>query len=287
MSHTATLAAHDHPGTHLDEDARRVLRRNNVVLAGNPLGRPLVLAHGFGCDQGMWRLLVPFFADDHRIVLLDHVGAGGSDASAYDRARYDSLDGYAADVAEVLEALDLHDVVLVGHSVSAMISVIVASEAPDRVSALALIGPSPRYVDDVDYTGGFSRADIEGMLLTVSGNFTGWAQAMAPVIMGNVERPELGEELTATFCRADPRIAGHFAEVTFLSDNRRDLASVSVPTLVVQCSDDPIAPAAVGDYVHRSIPGSRLAVLDVNGHCPHLSHPQETAAVLAQFLADG
>jgi sigma-B regulation protein RsbQ len=274
------------PGTTVSTLVHDVVTRNNVVEMGNPNGRPLVFAHGFGCDQGMWRLVAPHFTD-HRVVLFDHVGAGGSDAGAYDRARYDSLDGYADDVAEICEALDLRDAVLVGHSVSSMISVIAASTAEDRVSGLVLIGPSPRYVDEGDYVGGFSRDDIDHMLLAASGNFTGWAQAMGPTIMGNDDRPELGEELTAAFCRLDPRIASHFAEVTFLSDNRRDLATVSVPTLVLQCSDDPIAPPAVGAYVHRMIPGSRLEVLDVTGHCPHLSHPRETIAVIERFLAEG
>jgi sigma-B regulation protein RsbQ len=261
-----------------------VLRRNHVVELGDPSGRPLLLAHGFGCDQGMWRSVTPALAD-HRVVLFDHVGAGGSDTGAYDRGKYDSLDGYASDVAEICEALDLRDVVVVGHSVSAMIAVLAATRAPDRVRALALVCPSPRYVDEGEYVGGFRLEDIEGMLVAVGGNFTGWARTMAPVIMGNADRPHLGEELTASFCRTDPDIAAHFAEVTFLSDNRADLAGVVVPTLVVQCADDVIAPRAVGEHVHRAIPGSELVVLDVSGHCPHVSHPQETAAALRSFLA--
>jgi sigma-B regulation protein RsbQ len=233
----------------------------------------------------MWRHVVPSF-QDHRVVLFDHIGAGGSDSSAYDRARHDSLDGYASDVADILEALDLRDAVLVGHSVSAMIGVIAAIQTKDRIGALVLIGPSPRYVDDGDYVGGFAREDIEEMLLTAAGNFPQWAAAMAPVIAGNADRPGLSDEVQAAFCRNDPRIAAHFAEVTFLSDNRRDLAAVRVPTLVVQCGQDTIAPPEVGEYVHRQIPGSRLVVLDVHGHCPHLSHPEETSAVLRAFLSD-
>jgi sigma-B regulation protein RsbQ len=262
-----------------------VVQRNNVVLTGDPGGRPLVLAHGFGCDQGMWRHVVPSFTD-HRVVLFDHVGSGGSDWSAYDRTRYDSLDGYAADLAEILDVLDLRDVVLVAHSVSGMIGVIAATQLTDRIGALVLVGPSPRYVDEGDYVGGFAREDIEGLLLTVAGNLTELAATLAPVVAGNADRPELEAEVAATFCRNDPEIVRHFAEVTFLSDNRRDLTAVRVPTLVVQCSDDAIAPAQVGAYVHRQVPGSRLVVLDVHGHSPHLSHPQETSAVIKAFLDD-
>lgn len=263
--------------------ATDVVRRNNVVETGDPTGRPMVFAHGFGCDQGMWRYVVPAFVD-HRVVLFDHIGSGGSDTSAYDRAHHDSLDGYARDVADILEALDLRDVILVGHSVSSMIAIIAATQETDRISALVLIGPSPRYIDDADYVGGFAREDIEGMLLSVAGNFTSWAETMAAVVAGNPERPELTEEITATFCRNEPVIAAHFAEVTFLSDNRRDLAAVQVPTLVVQSADDAIAPREVGEYVHHQIPGSQFVVLDVHGHCPHLSHPQETSAAVRAFL---
>jgi sigma-B regulation protein RsbQ len=243
----------------------------------------LVFAHGFGCDQGMWRHVAPSFPD-HRVVLFDHIGSGGSDSSAYDRARHDSLDGYAHDLADMLSALDLRDVVVVGHSVSCMIAVIAATQATDRISALVLIGPSPRYIDEGDYVGGFHRDDIEAMLLKAAGNFNEWAATMAPVIAGNADRPELSDEVQATFCRNDPSIAAHFAQVTFLSDNRRDLAAVQVPTLVVQCAHDAIAPVQVGEYVHRSVAGSSLIVLDVHGHTPHLSHPRETSAALRAFL---
>jgi sigma-B regulation protein RsbQ len=261
-----------------------VLRRNNVRVLGNPDGRPMVFAHGFGCSQEMWRLLTPAFERDHRIVLYDLLGAGGSDLSAYDRGRYDSLHAHADDLVEILRALDLTDAVLVAHSVAAMIAVLAASRAPERVGALVLVGPSPRYINDGDYVGGFERADIDALLDTLDANYLGWSSTMAPVIMGNDERPELGQELTDSFCRVDPAIAAHFARVTFLSDNRRDLASVTTPTLVVQCADDVIAPDAVGAYVHESIPGSELAVLAATGHCPHLSAPEELAAAMRRYL---
>jgi sigma-B regulation protein RsbQ len=261
-----------------------VLTRNNVVEQGKPAGQPLLFAHGFGCDQNMWRYVWPRFADDYRVVLFDHVGAGGSDLSAYDPARYSSLRGYAEDVIEICRELDLRDVVLVGHSVSAMIGVLAAAAEPDRFAKLVLVGPSPRYIDEDGYAGGFSREDIEGLLDSMDSNYLGWSSQMAPVIMGNEDRPELGEELTNSFCRTDPEIARSFARVTFLSDNRADLAKVDVPALVLQCSDDAIAPEAVGRYVAEQMPGGRFAMLDAVGHCPNLSAPEETAAAIEEFL---
>ncbi len=262
-----------------------VIRRNNVVVSGVPGGRPIVFAHGFGCSQEMWRHVAPSFEADHRVVLFDSVGAGGSDLAAYDVGKYDSLHGYASDVREILEALDLHDVVFVGHSVSAMVGVLAANSPASRIGALVLVGPSPRYIDTDGYVGGFGQADIDGLLDNLDANYLGWSQAMAPVIVGNADRPELGEELTSSFCSTDPTIARHFARVTFLSDNRGDLAEVTVPTLIVQTAEDVIAPLAVGEYVHASIPGSRLDVLPVTGHCPHLSAPLEVTSSIRAFLA--
>lgn len=244
----------------------------------------MLFAHGFGCDQNMWRYVAPAFAADHRIVLFDHVGAGGSDPSAYDPERYGRLDGYAEDVVEICRALDVTDAVFVGHSVSAMIGVLAAGRAPEAIGALVLIGPSPRYLDDDGYVGGFAQEDIAELLDSMDSNFLGWSSTMAPVIMANSDRPELGEELTASFCRMDPEIAARFARVTFLSDNRADLAQVAVPTLVLQCSDDVIAPTPVGDYVHARIPGSVLVRMAATGHCPNLSAPQETIDAIRAFL---
>lgn len=258
-----------------------VLRRNNVAVRGS--GRPIVFAHGFGCSQDMWRYIAPRF-DDHLVVLFDHMGAGGSDLGAYRPGKYDSLDGYAADVLEILEALDLRDVVFVGHSVSSMIGVIAANREPARFGALVLLGPSPRYINDGDYVGGFERADIEGLLNAMDANYLAWSHTTAPMIMGNPDRPELGIELTESFCAIDPTIARHFARVTFLSDNRRDLSTVTVPTLVIQCADDVIAPHAVGEYVHREIRDSRLTVIPVSGHVPNLSGPGEVTAAIREFL---
>ena len=266
--------------------ATDVLVRNNVTVSGNPDGRPVLFAHGFGCDQNMWRFVVPSFEDRYRTVVFDYVGAGGSDMSAYDPDRYGSLQGYACDVVEICEALDLREVVFVGHSVSSMIGVLAAAAAPERFGALVLVGPSPRYLDDDGYVGGFTEADIEGLLASLDSNYLGWSSAMAPVIMGNADRPELGAELTESFCRTDPEIQKRFARVTFLSDNRDDLSRVSVPVLVLQCADDVIAPDPVGEYVHRSIPGSRMVRLRATGHCPNLSAPDETVAAIRAFLED-
>ncbi len=247
----------------------------------------MLFAHGFGCDQHMWRFVAPAFEDRYRTVLFDYVGAGGSDLSAYDADRYGTLHGYARDALDVCEALDLSDVVFVGHSVSAMVGVLAAGAEPEWFGALVLVGPSPRYINDGDYVGGFTEEDIEGLLRSLDSNYLGWSSAMAPVIMGNADRPELGAELTASFCRTDPEIQKRFARVTFLSDNRDDLAKVGVPALVLQCTDDVIAPDGVGEYVHRRIAGSRLTKLTANGHCPNLSAPGETVAAIAAFLDGG
>jgi sigma-B regulation protein RsbQ len=264
---------------------RGAIRRNNVVLRGREDGPPMLFAHGFGCDQNMWHHVWPAFTDEYRIVLFDHVGAGGSDVRAYDRERYSSLQGYADDVLDICHELDLSDVVFVGHSVSAMIGVLAAIQEPQRFARLVLVGPSPRYINDDGYVGGFTREDIEGLLVSLESNYLGWSSAMAPVIMGNADRPELGEELTNSFCRSDPEIAAQFARVTFLSDNRGDLARVSTPSLVLQCSEDAIAPQTVGEYVQRHLPDSRLMQLQASGHCPNLSAPEETIAAMREFLA--
>ncbi|MFE7928302.1 alpha/beta fold hydrolase [Streptomyces sp. NPDC057456] len=260
-------------------------RRNNVTVTGNPQGPPVVLAHGFGCDQNMWRLTVPALVEKYRVVMFDYVGSGRSDLSAFSEDRYASLDGYARDVVEVCEALDLRDAVFVGHSVSAMIGVLAADRAPERIGALVMVAPSPRYIDDDGYRGGFSEPDIDELLSSLESNYLGWSAVMAPVIMGNAERPELGAELTNSFCATDPDMARVFARTTFLSDSRDDLKSVRVPTLVLDCTQDAIAPPEVGAFVHRSIPGSTLITLDATGHCPQLSAPEATNAAITGFLA--
>jgi sigma-B regulation protein RsbQ len=261
-----------------------VVARHDVRFSGVADGRPMLFAHGFGCDQTMWRFVAPDFATDHRVITFDHVGHGGSDLAAYDPGRYDSLQGYADDVVEICRELELSDVVFVGHSVSAMIGVLAVQQVPELFGALIMVGPNPRYVDDEGYTGGLSKADIMELLESLEANHLGWSATMAPMIMGNTDRPELGEELTNSFCRTDPAIARQFARVTFLSDNRADLAGVAVPSLVLQCSDDVIAPEVVGRYVHEHVPGSVFTKLAATGHCPHLSAPEETTAAIRAFL---
>ena len=272
--------------TLLSEPHLDVVRRNNVTILGNPQGRPVVFAHGFGCSQATWRRVTPAFLDDYRVVLFDHVGAGGSDLTAYDPGKYDSLHGYADDVVEILRALDLTDVVYVGHSVSAMIGVLASLRAPELFSSLVLVGPSARYVNDADngYIGGFEQHDIEALLDALDANYLGWSSVMAPVIMGNADRPELGDELETSFCSIDPVIASQFARVTFLSDNRDDLDKVVTPTLILQNLDDAIAPESVGRFVHSRIPNSEYVVLEAHGHIPNLSEPAELVRAITTFL---
>ncbi|WP_392895519.1 alpha/beta fold hydrolase [Streptomyces sp. LN699] len=261
-----------------------IRRRNNVKVAGRSDGPVLLLAHGFGCDQNMWRLIVPALAEDYRLVLFDYVGSGHADASAWDEQRYSSLEGYAQDVVEVCEELDLREVTFVGHSVSAMVGVLAAAKAPGRFSRLVMVAPSPRYIDEPGYRGGFDADDIDELLESLESNYLGWSAAMAPVIMGNADRPELGEELTTSFCATDPDMARVFARTTFLSDSREDLKTVKVPTLVLECEQDVIAPREVGAYVRDAIPGSRLVTLAATGHCPQLSAPQATASAISDFV---
>lgn len=244
----------------------------------------MVFVHGYGCDQNMWRYVVPHFEDHFRIVLFDHVGAGRSDRTAYDAGKYGSLQGYADDVVEIAEELGLSDAILVGHSVSAMICALATLTAPQLFGKLVMVAPSPRYVDDDDYHGGFSRDQVEELLDFLSVNYQAWATATAPAIMGNADRPELGAELAESFCRADPDIAQEFARVTFTADNREDLPKITVPTLILQCSQDIIAPEEVGDYMRDHIRGSLLIRLAATGHCPNLSAPDEVAAAIRTFV---
>lgn len=257
--------------------------RNNVHVMGE--GRAtMVFAHGFGCDQNMWRLLAPAYAKRYRTILFDLVGSGDSDISAYDRDKYSRLQGYAADALEIIQEAAVGPVIFVGHSVSAMIGMLAHLQQPKRFAAQIMIGPSPCYINDGEYVGGFTRQDIESLLETLEGNYLGWSSNMAPAIMGAPDQPALSQELTNSFCRTDPEVAKQFARVTFLSDNRVDLPRLEAPTLIVQCNDDIIAPLAVGDYMHRQLPRSTLSVIDNVGHCPHLSAPGPVAAAMDSFL---
>jgi len=260
-----------------------VIFRNHVVTAGAGL-KPMIFAHGFGCDQNMWRFVAPAFEADHLTVLFDHVGAGKSDLSAYDAGKYSTLEGYADDLVEIGRALGVGGGVFVGHSVSAMIGVLASLKAPEMFESLVLVGPSPRYIDAEGYHGGFTAQQIEELLASLADNHMGWSAAMAPAIMGNADRPELGEDLTNSFCRTDPAIARQFARTTFTADNRADLAKVTARTLILQCSDDIIASEAVGAYVRDNIPGSEMKILQATGHCPNLSAPAEVIAAIRDFI---
>lgn len=259
------------------------LKRHNIRVSGAGK-QPMLFAHGFGCDQTMWRYVAPSFEKDYRVVLFDHIGAGGSDRSTYSRSRYSSLEAYADDVLAICRDLELRDVVFVGHSVSAMIGVLAAAKQPESFSRLILVAPSPRYIHDEGYVSGFSQGDIDGLLELLDSNFMAWSSMVAPTIMGNPDRPELGAELAASFCRTDPQIARHFARVTFLSDNRADLPRLKRPSLILQCAQDAIAPDPVGEYMHRHLADSQLVRLRATGHCPNLSAPEETAAAIRRFL---
>jgi sigma-B regulation protein RsbQ len=261
-----------------------IIARNNVNVTGKGT-RPLLFAHGFGCDQNMWRFIVPAFENDYRVILFDYVGAGKSDVSAWSARRYSSLDGYAQDVLDICHALDLQDVTYVGHSVSSMVGVLAAKREPSLFSRLVMVGPSPRYINDGEYVGGFERADIEGLLDLMDKNYIGWANFLAPVIMKNDERPELTAELHESFCSTDPKIARQFAETTFFADNRADLADVPVPALIMQCAEDAIAPVEVGRYLLKNMPQSTLRLMKATGHCPHISHPDETIEAIKEYLA--
>jgi sigma-B regulation protein RsbQ len=261
-----------------------VVARHNIHVHGES-GPTLVFAHGFGCDQNMWRFVEPAFRERFRTVLFDYVGFGQSDTTAFDAGKYASLDGYARDLAEVVSAVGAENAIVVGHSVSSMIALLAAIRAPERIGAIVMIGPSPRYINDAPgYVGGFEQADIDGLLDMMDHNFMGWAGTLAPVVMGNAERPELTAELQASFCSTDPVVAKCFARATFYADNRADLGKVSLPVLVMQVRDDAVAPQSVGRYVHERLPGSQHVVLDATGHCPHMSHPQLTIEAMRPFL---
>ncbi len=265
-------------------DPTSVLKRNFVTVSGRG-ERALVFVHGFGCDQRMWRFVAPAFEKEFRVVLFDYVGAGRSDGAAYDPVRYGSLDGYASDVIEVIDALGLRDVVYVGHSVSCVVGVLASLRRPELFSRMVLVCPSPCYINQPPgYLGGFNLIDIEGLLDLMDKNPLGWAGFLAPIVMKNPDRPELGAELERSFCAMKPDVARQFARVTFLSDNREDLAKVRTPALVLQCTNDSVAPESVGRFVHRQILGSTFRQLSASGHCPHVSDAPETIRAIQAYL---
>ncbi|MGF6097764.1 alpha/beta fold hydrolase [Pseudomonas sp. 18175] len=259
-------------------------QRNNISVMGNGAST-LVFSHGFGCNQAMWNYLAPHFSERFRVVMYDLVGAGLSDLSAFDKAKYSALDGYARDLNELIDAFAQGPVILVSHSVSAMIATLADRQAPGRIAAHVMIGPSPRYIDADGYTGGFKLADIQDLLDTLDSNYLGWSSAMAPMIMGAPDQPALSVELTGSFCRTEPEIAKQFARVTFMSDNRQDVSGLTTPVLILQSSDDLIAPVAVGEYLHSVLPNSTYCLVENIGHCPHMSAPQACADAMHTFLA--
>lgn len=261
-----------------------VLKRNNVVIKGKG-SEVIMFAHGFGCDQNMWRYVAPAFEEKYKVVLFDHVGAGASDLSAFIPDKYNKLEGYADDILEIATLLQLQDIIFVGHSVSALIGIIASQNSPGLYKSLVLVAPSPSYINDGDYIGGFTKLQIDELLESLDNNHLGWSMTMAPVVMGNPDRKELGDELVNSFCRMDPEIAKHFARTTFLSDKRELLCSVKTPSLILQCSDDVIAPQAVGEYMHQHMQDSILVLMKATGHCPNLSAPQETIDAITQFLS--
>ena len=262
-----------------------ILKRNNVKVTGQG-EKAMIFAHGYGCDQHVWMAIKGAFEKDYKLVLFDYVGAGQSDLAAYDIERYSTLKGYAADVIEICDELQIEDAIFVGHSVSAMIGVIAANQRPGLFNKLVFIGPSPRYLNDTAYTGGFEKETLEELFEVMDNNYLGWSQAMGPAIMGNPDKPELGQALTNSFCATDPDIAKRFARVTFLSDNRADLPGLKIPSLTLQCREDIIAPVEVGEYIHQHAPMNQLVILEATGHCSHMSAPEETISAIKAFMAD-
>ncbi|WP_207423927.1 alpha/beta fold hydrolase [Desertivirga brevis] len=260
-----------------------ILKRNNVNIVGTG-DKVMLFAHGFGCDQNSWQFVTDAFKKEYKLVLFDYVGAGQSDLSAYSSSRYGRLEGYAQDILEVCEELKLKDIIFVGHSVSSMIGMLAAIEQPSFFDKLVFVGPSPRYLNDIGYHGGFERADLEALFEFMDSNYLGWSSQLAPAIMGNPERPELGEFLTSSFCSTDPDIAREFARVTFFSDNREDLKKLKVQSLTLQCSDDIIAPITIGSYIKENTSFNTLYLMEASGHCPHISHPAETITAIKAFL---
>jgi len=261
-----------------------ILKRNNVNIIGDGQ-KVMIFAHGFGCDQNVWSYLVKEFSADYKLVLFDYVGAGKSDVSAYDSKRYSKLEGYAQDILDVCESLEIKNAIFIGHSVSSIIGLLAANKEPSYFEKLVFIGPSPRYMNDEGYVGGFEREGLEQLFDMMDSNYLGWSRSLAPAIMGNPDRPELGDALTNSFCATDPKIAGEFARVTFLSDNRSDLSKLQIPSLTLQCAEDIIAPLEVGYYMEKNTPGNSLVIMKATGHCPHMSAPEETVKAIKAFIS--
>lgn len=261
----------------------KILKRNNVKVFGEGT-QPILFAHGYGCDQKMWRFITPAFTEAYKVVLFDHIGSGKSDLAAYDYDKYDHLKGYAEDLVEICDALSLENIILVGHSVSSIVGALAVAGRPELFDQLIMLGPSPRYINEGEYFGGFDQQDIDELVETLEANYLGWSSFITPVIIGNADKEEFAEELKNSFCSMEPAIAKHFAKVTFVGDYREDLANVKIPTLIIQSYPDAIAPVAVGKYVHEKIPGSHYVQLASSGHCPHLTSPELVISAIQTYI---
>ncbi|WP_442514366.1 alpha/beta fold hydrolase [Pseudomonas promysalinigenes] len=259
-------------------------KRNNVHITGDG-SVTLILAHGFGCDQSMWKFLLPHFSARMRVITFDLTGAGESDLQAYDRQTYGSLWAHASDLNAIIDEYGEGSVIVVGHSVSAMVALLAERLQPGRLAGLVMIGGSPCYVDSDDYVGGFSLEEVRGLLCAIDENYLGWSSTMAPVLMGASGEPSLQEELLSSFCRTDGQIARHFARVIFLSDHRQDVVGLQLPTLILQSREDPVVPIAVGQYLNGILPNSQLVLIDNLGHYPQLSAPSACTAAMEDYFA--
>ncbi|MHA3980978.1 alpha/beta fold hydrolase [Halovulum sp. GXIMD14794] len=266
-----------------------MLKRNKVALRGSSAATPIVFVHGFGCDQSMWGDVVRQLAPSHRIVTYDLTGMGQSDLSAYDPARYDDLQAHAEDLLAIIDELALDEAVVVGHSVGATIAILAANQAPEKVSRLVLVSPSPCFMNDAasDYQGGFSRDELEGLIAFLDENHLGWSAQIAPTIAGQPEGGPASEELTQSFCRTDPAIAQHFGRVTFLGDARKAFQQAARPALILHCDEDALVPMAVADWMKDRMPEAALKILRATGHCPHMTVPVEVVAAIRDYLRNG
>ncbi|MGG0642661.1 alpha/beta hydrolase [Sporosarcina gallistercoris] len=263
---------------------KSIQQRNHVKIIGQG-EQTIMLAHGFGCDQSMWQYIAPALAEQYRVVLFDYVGAGNSDISSYQTEKYSTAHGYKQDILEIIDELGLKEIHFVGHSVSSMIGMLAAIERPECFKKFVMIGPSPCYINEPNgYVGGFEKSDIADLLTMMEMNFTGWASYLAPIVTDPTKNPQVTKHVEASFVSTDPQIAREFAEMTFLSDHRDRLASMSIPTLVIQCSDDSIVPIEVGEYLNAHLPSSTLRIMEVKGHYPHISQPEETLKLIQEFL---
>jgi len=261
-----------------------VLTRNNVNIRGNG-SKTILFAPGFGCDQNVWNLIVKDFEREYQVILFDYVGLGNSSIKDFDPVRYSTLNGYAQDVLDICHALNLEKVIFVGHSVSSMIGALASIKQPNYFEQLVMVGPSPCYLNDPPkYFGGFEKEELHGLIDMMEKNYIGWASMFASTVINNPARPDLNQEMENRFCSTDPVIARSFAEATFFADHRNDLKSVTTPSLILQCQNDLIASIQVGEYLHEHLPKSELKIMKATGHCPHLSHPEETCTIIKEYL---